>query len=258
MAVHWAQGHSPWRKLDEGLHVGQFTAPRKSHAGDSRITVIRVDPEHFRFRVLSAAQGDSTSRTVRQWCERHSLVGAINAGMYAKDYLTHVGYMKNEGRVLSRSVRRDYKAAFVCDPVTPGKPSAQIVDFECQDFAALRDKYRTVVQNIRMISCGRRNVWSQQDKRWSTAALGMDSEGRILFIFCQSPYTVHDLNDMLLELPLDLSRALYLEGGAPASLYLSHNGVTIERHGLYETGGGEEGGLVIAHQLPNVIGFARR
>jgi hypothetical protein len=257
-AMEWSGKQDRWRKLDDGLHVAEFAAPRKSHAGNSKITVIRVDPERFAFRVFSAVQDDSTNLTVRQWCERHALVGAINAGMYAKDYLTHVGYMKNDGQVLNRTVRKDYKAALLCDPIAPGIPSAQLVDFECQDFPLLAGRYRTAVQNLRMISCRRANVWSQQKRRWSTAALGMDSRGNLLLIFCQSPYSVHDLNDMLLELPLDLSRAMYLEGGAPASLYMSYNGTTIERHGLYETGGGEGAGLVIAHQLPNVIGFARK
>ncbi|MBD3315641.1 MAG: hypothetical protein GF344_07635 [Chitinivibrionales bacterium] len=257
-AVHGGDGPGIWRKLDEGLYVGEFDAPQKSHRGDSRITVVRVDPEHFAFRVLSAVREDSVRRTVKEWCERHELVGAINAGMYAKDYLTHVGYMKNDGRVLNPSVRKDYRAAFVCDPDTTGIASAALVDFECRDFAAVDRRYRTVVQNLRMISCKRTNVWSRRKRRWSTAALGADDDGFLLFVFCQSPYSVHDLNDMLLELPINLSNAMYLEGGAPASFYLSHNGTTIERYGFFETDGKEGGGLVIEHRLPNVIGFTPR
>ena len=80
-------------------------------------------------------------------------------------------------------------------------PSVSLIDRDCDDFETLRGKYGTLVQSIRMISCRRTNVWTQQPQRWSTAAIGRDGRGRILFIHARSPYSTHDLIDILLELP---------------------------------------------------------
>jgi hypothetical protein len=43
-----------WRPLAAGLDVGRFPAPEKSAVGDSMVTVVRVDPARYVFRLLSA------------------------------------------------------------------------------------------------------------------------------------------------------------------------------------------------------------
>ena len=87
-----------------------------------------------------------------------------------------------------------------------------------------------------MISCKGANVWTQQPKRWSTAAIATDREGRVLLIHVRSPYTVHDLIDNLRKLPLSIDRAMYVEGGPEAQLYVKSGGEEHEFFGSYETG----------------------
>lgn len=67
----WA---AQWRSLDTGLALAEFDAPQKSHCGDSRITVLRIDPARFDLKLISAADLDSVSRTTRQWCRSQGLV----------------------------------------------------------------------------------------------------------------------------------------------------------------------------------------
>ena len=134
----------------------------------------------------------------------------------------------------------------------------QIVDLKCQEFEKLKSKYQTFVQNIRMISCHQENVWAKQDKRWSLASLGADREGNILFIFSEAPYPVHDINHLLLSLPLSIYNAMYLEGGPWASLYLSAAGVEFEKVGLYGIGLDESAVRPGAHAIPNVIGIVKK
>ena len=104
-----------------------------------------------------------------------------------------------------------------------------------------------------MISCKGRNVWAQQPKRWSTAAIGVDAGGNVLFIHVRSPFSTHDLIEILLALPLDLKRAMYAEGGPEAQLYVAAGGREEEFSGSYETGFNEDDDNQISWPVPNVI-----
>ena len=102
------------------------------------------------------------------------------------------------------------------------------------------------------------NQWPQQNKKWSEAALGEDKEGNILFIFCRDPNSMHDFNDILLGLPIDLVCAQHLEGGPVASLYFSYRGIEINEVGSFETRVNESEKNDSALPIPNIIGVVRK
>ncbi|MEN6439858.1 MAG: phosphodiester glycosidase family protein [Syntrophobacter sp.] len=247
---------NPWKEADEGLLVAEFDPPGKSGNNSSTITVVKVDPKNYSFRLLCASELGREKFTAREWCERHQLLAAVNAGMFQEDGFTSVGYMRNFNHVNNpRLGKANTILAF--NPVEDGMPEIQIIDRECRDFSTLRPKYQSFVQSIRMISCDGQNVWSQQNSRWSTLAVGMDTNGYMLFIISRTPYTVHDFIEMLLALPLSLKSAMYLEGGPQASLYLSTPRMNLERNGVWE-GFEENSGFQFALPIPNVIGIARK
>src|SRR5205823_4996382 len=97
-------------------------------------------------------------------------------------------------------------------------------------------RYGTLVQSIRLVTCHRANAWKLQPKKWSTAAIGIDGKGRVLFIHARSPWPVHDLVERLLALPIDLRRAMYVEGGPEATLYVKSGKVERSFVGSFETG----------------------
>jgi hypothetical protein len=177
--------------------------------------------------------------------------------MYGKDGLTSVGYMKHRDRLINPRFTKD-KTIVAFDRLRADVPEVQIVDLQHQDLKRLSPSYGVLVQNIRMISRKGENVWTQQPRIWSMSIMGMDKSGKVLFIFTRSPYSVHDFADILLGLPLALFNATYLDGGPPASLYLSANGVEMNLFGSYETGVREDDDAVIPWRIPNVIGIARR
>jgi hypothetical protein len=109
-----------------------------------------------------------------------------------------------------------------------------------------------------MVTCKRRNTWAQQEKKWSAAAVGLDSDGRILFIHVRSPYSMHDLVDMLLALPINLRQLMYGEGGPEAQLFVQSGGREIELVGSYETGFNENDDNRAAWAVPNVLAVVRR
>jgi hypothetical protein len=251
-----AEGNGPWSLLEPGLELGVFRAPRASPHGDSLVRVLRVDPERYELRLMNAsAPGHGRALTAREWCRRNGMVAAINASMYQADMRKSVSLMRTRAHVNNPHLTKD-RAVLAFDRLDAGLPPVQIIDRECQDFDALRGGYGTLVQSIRMVSCSGKNVWSPQPRAWSTAAIGMDRRGRVLFLHSRSPYSTHDFINILLDLPIDLKNALYAEGGPEAQLYVRGGGQEFEFIGSYETGFREADDNRRARPVPNVVGVA--
>ena len=246
-----------WKKVDEGLHLGEFASEGTSKIEDSRITIVKIDPRVYSFKLLCASELGRTKLTAKKWCEEHHLISAINAGMYQEDGIRNVGYMKNFNYINNPRLSPVYQAVLAFHPTEPTVPEIQIIDLKCQDFEKLRSKYQTLIQNIRMISCLQENVWSKQDKTWSMAVFGMDKSGKALFIFAKSRYSGHDFANLLLSIPISIHNAMYLEGGQQASLYFSANDVKFEKVG-FPVSFNENDTLPAARPIPNVIGFVKK
>jgi len=247
-----------WRNLEPGLDLGTFHVAGDAPERRGAIQLLRVDPARFALRLLNAsAEEPAKARTAREWCQRHQLVAAINASMYQADFRTSVSLMRTRDHVNNTRLSKD-NTVLVFDALDDTVPPVQIIDRQCQDFAALRPHYGSLVQSIRMVSCHGNNVWSPQEKRWSTAAIGVDTAGRVLLIHVREPHSTHDLINLLLELPIDLYNAMYAEGGIEAQLYVDAGGERHEFLGIYETGLDNADDFSLALRIPNVIGVVRR
>jgi hypothetical protein len=251
-----AAPESPWKSLAPGLEVARLPSPVRSEVGDSRVTVVRIDPAAYEFRLLSSKLLKlDENRTARDWVLMHRVLGAINASMYQLDHRSSVGYMRAAEGMNNAQWTKD-NAVFVAGPDDPRQPAAQILDRACGEDAA-HEGYALVVQNIRMIDCKGANVWAQQPKKWSAAVVGTDGAGRVLFIHSRSPYTMHEFVDILLALPLDLKRLMYVEGGPEASLYVRiDDQEVVSEVGSFETGFREMDDNTEFWPIPNVLAFA--
>jgi Phosphodiester glycosidase len=244
--------------LDRGLELAQLPMPGGSPAGDDLI-VLRIYPEYFDLKLLNAsdsAQGEP--RSARQWCADAGLVAAINASMFQTDQKTSVSLMQSAEHVNNGRLSKD-RAVLAFDRADTTVPRADIIDLTCQDFEALRPRYRGLVQSIRMVSCKGENTWTQQPRQTSIAAIAVDTQGRILFLHCRTPMSTHDFIAALLNLKLEVAKAMYVEGGSQAQIYVRNGGTELERSGKIE------GGALIdiqdtsgAWPIPNVIGVVRR
>lgn len=243
-----------WTSLDRGLELGRFKVDHYAPYGDSIIMVLRIDPAQYEFVLLSAGNTpDSTRRTVDRWCDDFNLVAASNAGMYNIDRHSHIGYLKADGRVINSTiVRRDYRSAAAFGPVDDTLPEYRLYDLDETPIESVIAGYNTVVQNIRLIKRPGENRWPEKPEKWSEAALGEDGKGRMLMIFCKSPYTMHEFNDLLLSLPLDIVCAQHLEGGAQAQMHVRAGDQSFTFHGTHASG------LSVPSRIPNVIGVRKR
>ena len=259
-----AQGEEPprtavtWELLEPGLELGTAESPIASAAGDSRIHILRIDPTRFELSLLnSSAAPDGTLLTAKQWSERFGLVAAINASLYQTDHSTSISLMKSRTHTNNPRLSK-HNAVLLFDRLDDSVPPVTIVDRTCRNLDDVQGRYGAMVQSIRMVSCDRSNVWSQQpDKKWSAAAIGIDQRGQLLFIHLRSPLTTHDLIDALLALPLGLREAMYVEGGPEAQLYVKAAGREVEFVGSH---GSSFAGIENSYALPipNVVGVRRK
>ena len=184
------------------------------------------------------------------------MVAAINPSMYQTDYKTSVSLMRTKIHTNNPRLSKDM-TILAFDRQRAGVPQVKIIDRQCEDFQSWKQRYGTLVQSIRMISCTGKNVWKPQARRWSTSAIGVDEQDRVLFMHVRALYSMHDLINILKKLPLNISRAMYTEGGPQAQLYIN-SGQELELTGSYDTNSNEANKDSIAWPLPNVIGILKR
>ena len=211
-----------WTLLEAGLELARFDSKTGESEPWGDLVVLRVDPSVWDLKVVAAElQADDRNRNIRQWSEDFDLVAAINAGMYQADKRTHVGYCLVDGQVISKYPNK-YRSAATFDPVDETDPPFRIFDLDETPLENVRDRYRTVVQNLRLIKRPGRNRWEQSKNRWREAALAEDDQGRALLISCRKAWSMHDFNEILLNLPLDIVAAQHLEGSGTARFWLNH------------------------------------
>jgi hypothetical protein len=250
----------PWRELEPGLHLGYFKPDLKPKIYNYPIIVLKIDPALFTFHLLNASEHDGRPRSTRAWCEEFALKAAVNASMFRADApLKSTGYMQNYLHVNNARFNEAFGAFMVFNPKTAGVPGVRMVDSRIQpEWREILREYHTVIQNYRLISGGAAvEGWQESDISHSTAAVGADTGGRILFILSRAPYSTQDFVRALLGLPLTVQSAMYVEGGPEATLY-----VNVEKKpdwpGNFETGFMEDDDDWSRWRIPNVIGIRKR
>ena len=260
-SLHALRADSDWKSIAKGMDYKYVAAKTPSAVGDSRIFILRVDPNLWQLEAVGISQtGESSGHTARDWSQRQKFSAAINAGMFATDFKTHLGYMGsatdvNNGRANS------YQSVAAFDPRNSNSPPFRIFDLDAPGahFADIQKDYASALQNLRLIKKPGSNQWSQQSRQWSEAALGEDNAGRVLFIYSRSPFSMHDLNNELLAAGIGIVAAQHLEGGPEAQLYLHVGSFEMEMYGSYETlFRKNDSNSSTAWPVPNILGLRPR
>ena len=250
-----------WKSSEDGMDAALLSYTMKKGDGYARrmlLHILRMDTEHFDFHLFSARWEDGRARTMREWSEEKGLSAAINACMYLTDGLTSTGYLRKGDKHSNSRIVKRFGAFFVSGPRQAGLPRAAVLDRTTDDWQSLLPLYENVVQNFRLMGRNGEQLWPENGPRHAVAAVAEDRAGRILFLLCSEPVSVHDLVDALNAYPeLDLKAAMYTEGGSDASLI--ENSATSSRllNGLSPTG------YMLSPRgddipLPNIIGAKRR
>ena len=248
-----------WQKLADGLELGIFDSPQPAEIGDSKVRILRIDPARYELKLLNASVSKKgRPLTAKQWCRQNGLVAAINASMYQEDFKTSVSYMRTRTHVNNPRLREKDMAILAFDRLAAGVPRVKIIDRQCEDFRLWKNKYGSLVQSIRMISCKGKNVWRQQPKKYSTVAIGVDEADRVLFIHVGSPYSTHDLINILKKLPIEIARAMYTEGGPQAQLYIKTGAHEYDFTGHSEIDFSNKANSLFSWPIPKAVGVSLR
>ena len=250
-----------WQEIERGLYYAEFDAPLKSNVGDSKLSILKINPEYFSFELFAATEHDSLRRTVEQWSLDFNLVGVINAGMFnMSDRLTGSGYFCNYSHVNNGRIRENFRAMAMFNPKSKYFPAVNIVDMETEPWEILKENYNSAFQDIRMIDCNQQQVlWKpRRPISSSMCVLGTDKKGNVLFVFTRSPYTANTMSKFLLSLPLNIFSVMYLDGGPESSLYVNAGDTIIEKVGSWVSPGYANDDNNYFWELPNVIGVKRK
>lgn len=243
----------PFQALAPGVEYAAVKWIERPSSGDGMLHVVRIDPAQADLQFgLSLKQGGG-NRTAGRWADDLGFTAVINAGMYETDYASNVGYLRS-GEHLNQVRWNKYQSVFA---FAPGK--AAMFDLDAPGSKDQAKAFSDLVQNLRLIKAsGERNVWKPTARRWSEAAVATDTRGRVLFLFSRSPLTMSEFNDKLLALPLEIARAMHVEGGPEASLSIRAKGLKLDLCGSYETGFRPDDSNTAQWDLPNVIGVRPR
>lgn len=250
-----------WRKLDEGLNFASVKAPRKSRVSDNKISILKVDPKFYKLELICSTEFDTIARSAKDWCELKNLAAAVNAGMYnLKNQKYGMGYVRNFNHINNGEFRSVYRAMATFNRKDNNTPEFNIFDLDKENWEDIEPKYNSFLQSIKLIDASKKISSWKKKRRLSCSQIIMatDINGNALFLFTRSPYPLDDFSNMALSLPLDIQRAMYLEGGPETSMYVGTKDTTIEKIGSFVWPGYAHDNNDKLWELPNVIGIKRR
>jgi hypothetical protein len=199
---------------DDNLAWKQFKGIETASASGG-LMIVRADPLVTPVELINAPLDDSSVAAVAQ---KAGVEVAINASMFAQDYATSIGYMRNFDTINNSHIASKLQGFLLLHPKSPNLPAAKI------GTRADLDSYDTVVQTYRMWTAEDGILWNKGSSIYiQVALLGVDDKNRVLFFYHPNLVDVHDLVEQILALPLNLQGLLYLDGGHHGSLYLSRD-----------------------------------
>jgi len=256
-----ADGEVQWRNLEAGMEFARVEAPAPRGTSKGPLFVLRVAPDSFEVRLLSASlMGLKSNLPADRWAAEHGMTAVVNAGMYQKDHASSVGYFRVGTRVNNRHRHRQHKSLLVSGPRKAGLPPVALLDADCDDLWKNAEDYDNAVQGIRMLSCKGRNVWKPGGRAYQQVAVGIDGKGRLLFVYRRAPATSHQFVEQVRSSGLGLKRLMYLEGGAEVSLFIRSAKAEIRLGGMRSllTDLWDSGSSATFLPLPNVIAIKRK
>lgn len=249
--------YSQWVELTKGMEYREIDAPKKSFIGDSKISILRMDPQHFHFDLYTATQFDSVPRDLHTWADTFDLLVAFNAGMYnLARPLQSRAYLKSGAHLNNGKILENFNLMLALGP----KPNSQrsnieVLDLTCANWEQEQHNFSGFAQGLRMIDCnGNPMNWQKKVQSCSMLIAAEDEKGWFYLIFTRSPYTHNQMIGFMTEMPYGLHDAIYLEGGPETSLLIDVNGHCIEKVGSWVSTTWERNDNNHFWRLPNIVG----
>ncbi|UQZ89873.1 hypothetical protein C4J81_11880 [Deltaproteobacteria bacterium Smac51] len=224
-----------WTERAEGLEAARTRLLYGARLGQGDLYLVRAEPGRYAFRPYHENNFPlSGLAAMSEWAERLEEVPAIiNGGQYYPDR-SYMGLLKRGGLDLSAGEHSGWKGFLVSEPMAEapaGAPKATIIDLETRREDWLPGHYKNAMQSFMLLDrLGRIRVRNSYNLA-GRAAIGRDSEGRILLLMTPAAVTLYDLAMALKNSELELVDVMGLDGGFEAQLMLRQD------HGPFIAGG---------------------
>lgn len=247
-------------ELVSGIEFLQMDAPKKSFLGDSKLTILRIDPTRFEFDLYAATANNKQKISAQELGDSLDYIVVFNAGMYElADGFTHRGYLKSGNHFNNKTLNPSYNSMLALSPTDTTHPHCKLIDLTCESWKTVQPKFSTFAQGPRMIDCnGEPMSWNKKKQSCSMLVASTDNEGKIYLIFSRSPYSHNEMISFLLQLPFPLTKTIYLEGGPETSLYIRTPKMTLSCIGSYVSETYPIDTNVDFWKLPNLIGLKQK
>jgi hypothetical protein len=216
---------SNWREISPGISMATYaldpsaaTSRGASFLGSTSLTIVKIDLAKNDLVLFNKSEygGDDPVATVSA---AQNFTVAINASMYARDYQTSIGYMRNFAHVNNPAFAGKLKGLLVFNPKRADLPPVQIIEKSAPGWKAELSGYNTVIETYRMITRAGENQWKPGLANYYQAALvGVNKQGQVLFFFYPPMIDMYSLNERIAALGLDLDGLLYLDGDSKGTL----------------------------------------
>ena len=224
-----------WLKLDHGVYYADIEMPKPSFVGDSKIYVLRINPIPFKFEIHKADRAGKKRYSPEFWAKRENMVAVINACQLEPATQAPLGFLQMRRYTGNRILNPFMDMMLLLEPWEDSDDSFKFVLTSQDDYAKIKDKYRTAVQGNEIINNGEA-LPVGLDMTASFISVGSDTDGNMLFIFCRSPYKFNEIGELLLKLPLCIEDLMITEKGPQASLFFKNDTTRIRKVGSYEFG----------------------
>lgn len=217
-----------WVELRPGMDFAFLPADETVRVGGSRIACLRLDPKHFRFKVLAAPKGEA-GYTAERWLKKSGALAVFNAGQYAAD-LSYLGLLVTEGQVHGRLAAK-LGALFVAEPKDPALPLARVVDLHYTPFPATNSPYLEVAQSLMLVDRFGQVRVRRSNKVAHRTLVAEDSQGRIVVLVTEGRHTLWELADDLSRRKLGFREIMCMDGGPESQIEIKVGGFGYHQYG---------------------------
>jgi hypothetical protein len=245
-----------WKQIGTGIQFCETDAPVRSSIGDSKLTILKIDPKKVEFDLFTASAMDSISKPVNVWADTMNLNIVFNAGMYdLGNPLMSRGLLKNRSHDNQFVFKEGWNVMFAINPLDSiNAPDAVVYDMQCITYDSIRNKYTSFAQGLRMLDCSGNPMNWKKSQSCSMLVCAHDEQENLIILFNRSPFTQNQLIAFMKQFPTPLHNAIYMEGGPETSLYVSVGDFCLQRVGSFVSGTYPKDTNETFWPLPNVIG----
>lgn len=246
-----------WKQIGKGVQFCETDAPLKSIIGDSKLTMLKIDPKQVEFDLFTASGMDSTSKPVNVWADTMNLNIVFNAGMYdlGKPLISR-GLLKSGDHHNQFAFKEGWNVMFAINPTDSlNARDAVVYDMQCTPFAQIENQYSSFAQGIRMLDCSGNPMNWKKNQSCSMLICAHDDQENLIIIFNRSPFPQNHMIGFMKQFPTPLHNAIYMEGGPETSLYISIGDFCLQKVGSYVSGTYTKDTNETFWSLPNVIGI---